>query len=85
MGREDPQFNLRIPAELKNKLKQRAKLNGRSLNSEITMIIEESLSNPSKVSGYRDEAEKLANEHADRFKKVVVETLIALYSEKNKL
>ncbi len=30
MGRDDPQFNLRLPYELKEKLKQRAKSNGRS-------------------------------------------------------
>ncbi|UNE41943.1 Arc family DNA-binding protein [Serratia ureilytica] len=79
MGREDPQFNLRLPADLKDKLKQRAKLNGRSLNSEITMIIEDAISQPSKIHGYRDDAERLAHEHAERFKKVVVETLAALY------
>lgn len=79
MGREDPQFNLRLPADLKDKLKQRARLNGRSLNSEITMIIEDALSRPSKFHGYRDDAERLANEHAEQFKKVVVETLTTIY------
>lgn len=79
MGREDPQFNLRLPQGLKDKLKQRAKLNGRSLNSEITLIIEEALAQPPKIAGYRDDAERLAHEHAEQFKKVVVETLTAMY------
>lgn len=79
MGREDPQFNLRLPADLKDKLKQRARLNGRSLNSEITMIIEDALSRPSKFHGYIDDAERLANEHAEQFKRVVVETLTTMY------
>jgi hypothetical protein len=82
MGREDPQFNLRLPQGLKDKLKQRAKLNGRSLNSEITLIIEEALAQPPKIAGYRDDADRLAHEHAEQFKKVVVETLKVIYSEK---
>ncbi|EJV1852321.1 Arc family DNA-binding protein [Salmonella enterica subsp. enterica serovar Schwarzengrund] len=40
MGRDDPQFNLRLPYELKEKLKQRAKSNGRSINAEIISAIE---------------------------------------------
>lgn len=79
MSREDPQFNLRLPHELKEKLKQRAKLNGRSMNSEITIIIEEALTNPIKLTGFRDEAERLANEHADQLKASVVEALSELY------
>lgn len=79
MGRDDPQFNLRLPYELKEKVKQRAKMNGRSLNAEITLIIEEALAQPSKITGFRDESERLAHEHAEQFKKVVVETLTAMY------
>ncbi|AVE48232.1 Arc family DNA-binding protein [Serratia marcescens] len=79
MGREDPQFNLRLPYELKEKVKQRAKMNGRSLNAEITLIIEEALAQPPKITGFRDDAERLAHEHAEQFKKVVVETLTAIY------
>ncbi|WP_079952847.1 Arc family DNA-binding protein, partial [Salmonella enterica] len=60
MGRDDPQFNLRLPYELKEKLKQRAKSNGRSLNAELVQIVTEAISKPSPVSGYRDEAERIA-------------------------
>ncbi|EAV1113424.1 Arc family DNA-binding protein, partial [Salmonella enterica subsp. enterica serovar Cerro] len=62
MGRDDPQFNLRLPYELKEKLKQRAKSNGRSLNAELVQIVTEAISKPSPVSGYRDEAERIADE-----------------------
>ncbi|HGM6744273.1 Arc family DNA-binding protein [Serratia ureilytica] len=79
MGREDPQFNLRLPYELKEKVKQRAKMNGRSLNAEITLIIEEALAQPPKITGFRDDAERLAHEQAEQFKKVVVETLSTIY------
>lgn len=79
MARDDPQFNLRLPNELKEKVKQRAKMNGRSLNSEIVQIVQDAVSQPSKVLGYRDEAERLAHEHADQLKKVVIETLTAMY------
>lgn len=48
MGRDDPQFNLRLPYELKEKLKQRAKSNGRSLNSELVQIVTDAVSKPSK-------------------------------------
>ncbi|ENR7051973.1 Arc family DNA-binding protein, partial [Salmonella enterica] len=61
MGRDDPQFNLRLPYELKEKLKQRAKSNGRSLNAELVQIVTEAISKPSPVSGYRDEAERIAD------------------------
>lgn len=79
---EEIQFHLRLPKEVHGKVKQRAKMNGRSLNAEITLIIEEALAQPPKIAGYRDDAERLAHEHAEQFKKVVVETLTAMYSDK---
>lgn len=41
-------YGVRMPAELKEKLQELAKRNGRSLNSEIVMILEEYV-NPPKV------------------------------------
>lgn len=82
MARDDPQFNLRLPNELKEKVKQRAKMNSRSLNSEIIQIIQDALSQPSKVLGYRNEADKLAHEQAEEFTEIVVKTLNRLYSGK---
>lgn len=35
MSREDPQFRIRLPADLKEKIEESAKDNGRSLNAEI--------------------------------------------------
>ncbi|WP_180396166.1 Arc family DNA-binding protein [Klebsiella pneumoniae] len=81
MSREDPQFKLRLPADLKAKLDQRAKLNGRSINAELVQIVQAALEQPSPVSGYRDDAERLAAQQAEQFKKVVFDTLKDIYGE----
>ncbi|EHP1238882.1 Arc family DNA-binding protein [Salmonella enterica] len=81
MGRDDTQFNLRLPYELKEKLKQRAKSNGRSLNAELVQIVTEAISKPSPVSGYRDEAERIADEQSELVKKMVFDTLKDLYKK----
>ncbi|EDL6093195.1 Arc family DNA-binding protein [Salmonella enterica subsp. enterica] len=81
MGRDDPQFNLRLPYELKEKLKQRAKSNGRSQNAELVQIVTEAISKPSPVSGYRDEAERIADEQSELVKKMVFDTLKDLYKK----
>ncbi|HEB6946289.1 TPA: Arc family DNA-binding protein [Salmonella enterica subsp. enterica serovar Hvittingfoss] len=81
MGRDDPQFNLRLPYELKEKLKQRAKSNSRSLNAELVQIVTEAISKPSPVSGYRDEAERIADEQSELVKKMVFDTLKDLYKK----
>ncbi|EIX9027260.1 Arc family DNA-binding protein [Klebsiella aerogenes] len=81
---DEAQFHLRLTHELHAKIKQRAKMNNRSINAEIVATLEESLSRQIPVTGYRDNAEKLAYEQAERFKNIVVETLTAMYSEKNK-
>ncbi len=70
MSREDPQFKLRLPAELKAKLDQRAKMNGRSINSELVQIVQKALSEPSPIAGCRDEAERLADQQAEIVKKM---------------
>ncbi|HEB9105171.1 TPA: Arc family DNA-binding protein [Klebsiella aerogenes] len=75
----ETQFHLRLPKEVHGKIKQHAKMNGRSLNAEITLIIEDALAQPSKITGFRNKSERLAHEHAEQFKKVVVETLTAMY------
>ncbi len=82
MSREYPQFKLRMPPEMRDKLKQRANMNGRSVNSELLQIIDDALSQPSPVSGYRNEAEKLADHQAEEFKKTVFETLVKIYNDK---
>ncbi len=82
MSREYPQFKLRMPPEMRDKLKQRANMNGRSVNSELLQIIDDALSQPSPVSGYRNEAEKIADHQAEEFKKTVFETLVKIYNDK---
>ncbi|EQN07979.1 hypothetical protein G682_00791 [Escherichia coli HVH 2 (4-6943160)] len=78
---DEAQFHLRLTHELHAKIKQRAKMNNRSINSEIVATMEESLSKPSPVSGYRDDAERLADEQSDLVKKMVFDTLKDLYKK----
>lgn len=41
MSREDPQLKLRLPLDLKEKITESAKVNGRSMNAEIVYQLEE--------------------------------------------
>lgn len=45
----DVQFNLRIPAELKQQISDTAKVNGRSINAEAQLRLEESFTKKDKV------------------------------------
>ncbi|EMW24025.1 regulatory protein [Escherichia coli CE516] len=54
------------------------------MNSELLQIVQDALSKPSPIAGYRNEAERLADEHSDIVKNMVFETLKKLYGkEKN--
>jgi len=46
MTREDPQMKLRMPADLRDRIAEQAKHNGRSMNSEIIARLEGSFSTP---------------------------------------
>lgn len=81
---DEAQFHLRLTHELHAKIKQRAKMNNRSINAEIVATMEESLGRPAPVSGYRNEAERLADQHADTVKKMVFETLKVMYEKGEK-
>ncbi|WP_447867230.1 Arc family DNA-binding protein [Rahnella bonaserana] len=81
MARDDPHFNFRMPLDVREKLKFRAEANGRSMNSELLQIVEDALSRPSQVVGYRDNAERLADEQSDQVKKMVFETLKSIYKK----
>ncbi|HHB7877316.1 TPA: Arc family DNA-binding protein [Klebsiella pneumoniae] len=83
MARDDPHFNFRMPLEVREKIKNRAAANGRSMNAELLQIIQDALDQPSPVSGYRDDAERLADQQAEQFKKVVFDTLKGIYSKDN--
>lgn len=43
MARSDPQINIRVPADLKQQLELLAVQNGRSLNAEVVLRLENSL------------------------------------------
>ncbi|EKY6586809.1 Arc family DNA-binding protein [Escherichia coli] len=81
---DESQFHLRLPHELHAKIKQRAKMNNRSLNSEIIAAIEESLAKQSSASVYIDDAERMAEQQSDMVKKMVFETLKTMYSNNKK-
>ncbi|ECR9024953.1 Arc family DNA-binding protein [Salmonella enterica] len=84
MARDEPKFTFRMPPEIKEKLKVRAEMNGRSFNSELLQIVQDALSEPSPVSGCRDEVERLADQQADMVKKLVFDTLKNLYGKDKK-
>ncbi|EMP6219937.1 TPA: Arc family DNA-binding protein [Providencia alcalifaciens] len=75
-------FSLRMPDELRNKLAARARVNGRSLNSEMIIILQEALeqANPKPKSN----AEHQAAIQAEEFKKSVYDTLVKLYEKDEK-
>lgn len=79
MAKDEMQYHLRWPPELQAKIKQRAKMNKRSLNSEILAALAEYLEKPSPVAGFRDEAERLASIHAEEIKQLVMERLVTHY------
>lgn len=81
MARDDPHFNFRMPLEVREKIKNRAAANGRSMNAELLQIVQDALDQPSPVSGYRDDGERLADQQAEQFKKVVFDTLKGIYSK----
>ncbi|PLD27951.1 hypothetical protein B6I51_24720 [Klebsiella pneumoniae] len=81
MARDDPHFNFRMPLEVREKIKNRAAANGRSMNAELLQIVQDALDQTSPVSGYRDDAERLADQQAEQFKKVVFDTLKGIYSK----
>lgn len=81
---DEAQFHLRLPHELHAKIKQRAKMNNRSLNSEIIAAIEESLAKQSSASVYIDDAERIAEQQSEMVKKIVFDTLKTMYSNNKK-
>lgn len=84
MAREEPKFTFRMPPEIKEKLKVRAEMNGRSFNSELLKIVEEALAKPSAFSGYGDDSERLADQQSEVVKKMVFETLKDIYGRGKK-
>ncbi|END3663481.1 Arc family DNA-binding protein [Escherichia coli] len=73
MSREEPQINIRVSNELKEKIRLRAKNNRRSMNAEIVQILLDAVSND--VSS----KEEFATREAEKFKVALLETLTKMY------
>ena len=69
---------VRIPDDLKIKLQERARRNGRSMNSEIVKILQTAVDGEASTGNI----EELAQLEADKFKKALLETLQGLYGKR---
>jgi plasmid stability protein len=74
-------FGVRMPDDLKERLTVRAAQNGRSLNSEIVMILQDAVDSASQKP--KNNAEHQAAIQANEFKKVVYDTLVKIYEKEN--
>ncbi|WP_256548432.1 Arc family DNA-binding protein [Xenorhabdus bovienii] len=70
-------YSIRMPDELKEKLTERAKKNGRSLNSEMVMILQSAVDEEVKPKSI----DELAQLEADKFKVALLETLKKMSQE----
>ncbi|UAN53472.1 Arc family DNA-binding protein [Serratia sp. JSRIV002] len=100
MSREDPQMRVRMPAELKDEIAERARRNGRSMNAEIVAYLKYAIRHlpmpeddplviPLQTEDEIDEEEsiRLGKEESEELA-AIVEPLIELakkYSELKKL
>ncbi|MGP7334284.1 Arc family DNA-binding protein [Klebsiella pneumoniae] len=75
MSREEPQINVRVSNELKEKIRLRAKNNRRSMNAEIVQILLDAVSD--NVSSKED----FATREAEKFKEALLETLNKMHSK----
>lgn len=71
-------FGVRMPDDLKEKLTVRAAKNGRSLNSEIVMILQSAADDNQE----NRTIEAIAQAEADKIKEALAETLTKLYNDK---
>ncbi|EAO5935027.1 Arc family DNA-binding protein [Salmonella enterica subsp. enterica] len=78
MSREEPQINIRVSNELKEKIRLRAKNNRRSMNAEIVQILLDAVSD--EVSS----KEEFATREAETFKQALLETLNKMYNKEEK-
>jgi predicted DNA-binding protein len=62
MARTDPQVNFRIPAELKDKLDEAAKENGRTLTAELILRLEMTFEHDDQMQDLLSRVEQLENE-----------------------
>lgn len=69
MARSDPQFNLRVPVELKQKVEDAAKESGRSINAEAVYRLEQSF----EISHSSTEETSLLYQKIDKLTERVLE------------
>lgn len=62
MARTDPQVNFRIPADLKDKLDNAAKENGRTLTAELILRLETTFEQDDQIHDLLDRVDDLENE-----------------------
>lgn len=62
MARSDPQFNLRIPQELKNQIEKSAKDDGRSINAQAVYLLQKGLEQSSKPPTHSDALTQILTE-----------------------
>lgn len=62
MARNDPQMNLRVPMELKEKIEKAALDNGRTITAEAVFRLEESFKNTDSNSWETDDLRKMLNQ-----------------------
>ncbi len=72
-------YSLRMPDNLKEELAERAKKNGRSLNSEMVMILQAAVDEERKPKNI----DELANLESDKFKELFMETVKKMYEGKS--
>jgi hypothetical protein len=90
MARDDPQFRIRLPADLKDWVEEMAAKNHRSLNAEIVHLIDAAKSEHDFFSGdmddgYSEEAEKAVEADArvqDGLEKLTNSDLLEILAER---
>jgi len=71
---------VRIPERLRNALAERASRNGRSVNSEIVMILQAAMDEDRSPQS----VESFANREAEKFKEALLATLNNMYGKDGK-
>lgn len=77
-SQEMDRFNIRMPAGMREAIADIAAQNGRSLNSEIVMILQSAVNETSTSKTI----ESIAKTEADKIKEALEETLNKLYNDK---
>ncbi|WP_151805372.1 Arc family DNA-binding protein [Acinetobacter junii] len=80
MARTDPQINIRVPAELKKELELMAVENGRSLNAEVVLRLEQSF-NPAPSGLSREQLEQITQAAGASYMAVIAKHLESLSEE----